>query len=282
VINNEKNEKIAGSRQIAVDAKQLKLYGMNIEGREFTQDDESLEFYPVIINQRLADQMPGNPIGQKVILGDKKLHEIIGIASNTNFPGESYREGNELYYPRKYDGRRESTLLLKMAQSPSDEELTVEVINVDPRINVKAASSVSAQFYELSMSHRFSAYLAGAITFVSLLMVAAGVFGMVSYMINLRQYELGVKLAMGAGSVRLLKSQLVELALPITTALCFAFALAFFVLGYTRTIPQWVFAIDWIAIATVIVLLALISFIASYLPVRQVLKADPIKALRSD
>ena len=284
-VYNENNEQIASVRRVIIDDKQLELFNIQVKGRNFEKDDFDLEFYPVIINERLASHFPDNPIGQKIILDDKKAHEIIGIASNTDYPGASYREDGEVYLPSLYEGGRVSVLLIKTLNSFegfNHAEFLAEILSIDPRLDLSLLQPVTEQFSELSKNHRFAAYLAGAISLISLVMVVAGILGMVSYMVNIRRYDLGVKMAMGANNKSLLKGQLGELTLPIVSAMLFAFSLVIFVLGYSRTIPEWVFDIQWGVVGYSMLLLVIVAVIACFIPIMQVLRTDPIKALRNE
>ena len=117
---------------------------------------------------------------------------------------------------------------------------------------------------------------------MSLVMVVAGIIGMVSYMVNIRRYDMGVKLAIGANNKLMLKNQLSELLLPLCTALFFAFSVVYFSLGYSKTVPSWVFPIQWDVIVYSLIILALLSIFACVIPIYKVLQGNPIKALRNE
>lgn len=284
-IYNENNEQIASVRRVRMDIQQLELFDIKVQGRSFNKGDYDLEFHPVIINQRLAGYFSNNPIGQKIILDDKKAHKIIGIASNTDYPGASYLEDGEVYIPGEYSGWRSYVLLLETKagfDGFNKIKALKELLKIDPRLDLTSILSVSEQFLELSKNQRFAAYIAGVLSLVSLVMVIAGILGMVSYMVNMRRYDLGVKMAMGATSKTLLKSQLLELSVPLAVSILFAFSVVIFTLGYSRTVPEWVFAIQWGMVVYALLLLIVITLVACFLPIAKVLKGDPIKALRNE
>lgn len=284
-VNNEQGESLSSSRIISVDENQLALYGLATSGRSFTKDDLALETKPVLINQRLAAKLDGNPIGQKVLLDGKLRYEIIGVVSNTDFPGNRGFESAELYYPAHYTGGHTDTLLL---QTDIDflgfthAELYSQLVAIDPRLDLVKFSAVSADFSELNRNQRFAAGLAGVISLVSLLMVCAGISGMVSYMVRMRRYDLGVKLAMGATQKLLLRNQLQELAKPVAAAVLFGFSLVYFAIGYSRTLPEWHFALYWPELLLSIMTILIMTAISCFVPVWLVLKTDPIKALRNE
>ncbi|WP_298771082.1 ABC transporter permease [uncultured Shewanella sp.] len=285
-IINEQEIKIGNVRPNSIDDKQLALFDMRIQGRAFTQDDMLSEFPPVIISQRLADQFSDNPIGQKIKLySTENFMTIVGIVSNTDYPGRSRYEGAEVFIPRVFKGRRTDVLLIQVSDEHAGFTLSdvySQLTQIDPRLDIVRLSSIEEDFSEISRDQRFGAILAGGLSFISLLMVIAGIAGMVSYMVNMRRYDLGVRLAMGANNKRLLRSQLWLLAQPLAISLLFAFSLAYFALGYSRTIPDWHFSIYWTEMLLGLVLLSLFVALACFLPIAKVLRTDPIKALRNE
>lgn len=284
-IYNEQGDSVSSGRIISGDEQHLTLYGMTVQGRFFTREDLDMEFQPVIVNQRLANRLTGNPLGQKIMLEDKIPYEIVGIVSNTDFPGNASYEKDELYLPGLYEGSRSDVFLLQTAQSfqgVDKAELYAELLAIDPRLDVFKVSAVSEDFASFNQNQRFAAWLAAAISFVSLLMVCAGINGMVSYMVRMRRYDLGVKLAMGATQKLLLRSQLLDLAKPVAASALLAFSLAYFVIGYSRTVPEWHFSLFWTELVFSILILLIFTAISCFIPVWQVLRSDPIKALRNE
>ncbi|WP_299003166.1 ABC transporter permease [uncultured Shewanella sp.] len=283
---NEKNVKISNVRNSDIDDKQLTLFDMAIQGRGFTHDDLELEHRPAIINQRLADKFNENPIGQKVKLySEDTFLTIVGVVSNTDYPGRSRYEVDEIFVPSHYTGNRTDVLLMKLSDEHAGftlSEVYRQLTQIDPRLDVVRLSSIEDDFAKISRDQRFGAILAGGLSFISLLMVIAGIAGMVSYMVNMRRYDLGVRLAMGANNKRLLRSQLWLLAQPLAVSFLFAFSLAYFALGYSRTIPEWHFAIYWTEMFYALGLLSLFVVLACVMPIAKVLRTDPIKALRNE
>ncbi len=113
-------------------------------------------------------------------------------------------------------------------------------------------------------------------------MVIVGVNGIVNYMVQVRRYDLGVKLAMGANNSRLLKDSLGELMLPITISLFFAFSLSFLGLGYSRSQTDITVEANWLLVASIVLGFITISLLASFFPIRKILTNDPVKALRNE
>jgi ABC-type antimicrobial peptide transport system permease subunit len=101
-------------------------------------------------------------------------------------------------------------------------------------------------------------------------------------MVQVRRYDLGVKLAMGADNSRLLKDSLIELMQPVLMSLFFAFSLSFMLLGYSRALPDISFTPDWFIVVTLTLGFTLLSLLVSFMPVSKILANDPITALRNE
>lgn len=281
---SEQGESLSSARIIGVDEQNLQMYGMTIQGRFFSRDDLDLEYKPAIINQRLAAKFAGNPLGQKIALDGSQPYEIVGVVSNTDFPGGVSYEADELFLPGQYGGNRTDVFLLAVSADfkTSHAAFYAALLKIDPRLDLVKITAVDQDFTELSRHQQFAAWLSGIISVASLMMVLAGITGMVSYMIRMRRYDLGVKLAMGATQKLLLRSQLIELARPIAIATLVAFSVAYFLIGYSRTVPELHFALYWPELLLSVVMLVVFAMVSCFIPVWQVLKADPIKALRNE
>ncbi len=285
-IFDSRNNYLANSRNIGVSSDYLSLLGLTFIGENFKVGDSELKNYPVIINQRLANVISDDPkkvLGKKIITRDKIAHPIIGIVSNTSFAGASWLETNEVYNPRKFNGWRQYSFLLTANDSSTIEQQVRDLVaKLDSRLDIAQLATLESLFDEKSQRHLTAASLAIILASVSLLMVIIGVNGIVNYMVQVRRYDLGVKLAMGANNGRLLKDSLGELMLPIAISLFFAFSLSFLGLGYSRSQPDITVEANWLLVASIVLGFIVISLLASFFPIRKILTNDPVKALRNE
>ena len=283
---DDQNNYIASTRKIHIDAGYLPSLDIAIIGDNFKQGDSELENYPVIINQRLADVIAKDPakvLGQKITADGKTFHSIIGIAANTYVPGDAGYEVHEVYDPRKYKSWRQYSFLLTASDMDELEQQVRELISkVDSRLEVVRLIPIEQLFYQKRSRQIIAAWISIVLACISLLMVCLGLNGIVNYMVQVRRYDLGVKLAMGADNLRLLKDSLGELMLPVTVSLFFAFSLSFLGLGYSKSLPDLTVDVNWLLIAVILVCFVLISLLVSFFPIQKILKHDPIKALRNE
>jgi predicted permease len=260
--------------------------GLAVIGKTFTKGDEQLKDFPVMINQRLADFISKDPqrvLGKKLTRDKKHFHTIVGIVANTYVPGAVYYEQYEMYVPQEYDGNRHYSFLLTASDNSQLEQQVRDLISkIDTRLDISQLITLEKQFNNKRQRHLTAAWLAIVLASVSLVMVIIGVNGIVNYMVQVRRYDLGVKLAMGADNRRLLKDSLGELMQPIAMSLVFAFSLCFFGLGYSRSQPDFTIEANWLIVSSIVIGFTIIVLLASYFPVRRILGGDPIKALRNE
>jgi putative ABC transport system permease protein len=114
------------------------------------------------------------------------------------------------------------------------------------------------------------------------LLAAVGIYGVMAYIVAQRTHEIGIRLAMGAQSVDVLKLVLRDGAklagIGVAIGLCAAFAL-------TRVIASLLFgvgAVDPITFLSTSLLLTVVALLASYLPARRASRVDPLVALRNE
>ncbi|GAA0812045.1 ABC transporter permease [Colwellia asteriadis] len=286
LVYNEQGNYLGSALRPRISKGYLDSLGLDIIGNGFVAGDDELENYPVIINQRLADKISDDTkgiIGQKISFDNKKFYTVKGVASNISFPGNDSLEYIKAYIPAKYNGERNYSYLV----TADNNNFTVDgiralVTKIDSRLDILSADTLAYKFSQVRQKHLSAAWVAIVLAVVSLLMVCVGINGIVNYMVQVRRYDLGVKLAMGADNSRLLKDSLLELMQPVLMSLLFAFSLSFMLLGYSRTLPSVSFTPDWFIVATLTLGFAMLSLLVSFIPISKVLSNDPISALRSE
>jgi len=283
---DSKGNYLGGALRPKVSQGYLGALGFNISGSDFTAGDDELKNYPVIINQRLADKISderNEVVGSKISFDNKVFYTVKGVVSNADYPGNETLEYLEVYIPAKYRGQRNySYLLTAQDNALTESQIRAILAKIDSRLDIVSLDTLAQKFFEVRQKHLSAAWVAIVLAVVSLLMVCIGINGIVNYMVQVRRYDLGVKLAMGADNARLLKDSLVELMQPVLMSLLFAFSLSFMLLGYSKTLPDIVFTPDWFIVATLTIGFALLSLLVSFVPVSKILANDPISALRNE
>jgi len=138
--------------------------------------------------------------------------------------------------------------------------------------------AAQAMFYQ----YRLTAWLAAGLSLFALILACTGIYGVISYSTQMRRYELGVRMAIGAKRKRIINLVLKDALKPVILGLCAS--LLFAVLIYQVAINQieHLGQPDVIQIILSLLLLLGFSFIACFIPVTSMVKQDPVKALRNE
>jgi putative ABC transport system permease protein len=261
-----------------------------LSGRGFTEQDLLGKPWRVIVSKRLADQLwPGqNPVGRTALLwkgqGDNRA-EIIGVVSDMRERGLEADPTLAVYIPA-YGALATTTLQLVMHTKGQPEDVIpavrTVVASVDPNLPVSGIRTLDDMVTRSVATRRFTMLLLATFAALALVLALAGVYGVLAYSVARRTPEIGVRLALGAQQGRVLRLMLGQGLRPVLAGAAIGLGLSFWL---SRLMATLLFGIEPTDVTTyVVVSLALIvtAILASYLPARQVLRVDPVVALRND
>jgi putative ABC transport system permease protein len=129
-------------------------------------------------------------------------------------------------------------------------------------------------------TNRLRSLLLTVFAAIAVLLAAIGIYGVISYSVEQRTHEIGIRAALGASRGDLLRLILRSGMLMAGIGLILGFAGAF---GLTRLLANLLFGVgerDPMTIGTVAALLACVALLACYIPARRATKVDPMVALR--
>jgi len=131
-------------------------------------------------------------------------------------------------------------------------------------------------------SHRFSALLLGVFAALALVLASVGIYGVLAYLVGQRTQEIGVRMALGAKRLDVLRLVLTDGARLTVVGVGIGVAVAF---GLTRLMSGMLFGVkptDPLTFASVALLLTAIALLACCLPARRAMSVDPMVALRHE
>jgi len=258
-----------------------------IRGRIFDERDGASSPHVAVISESLArDRWPNqDPIGHTIEFGnmdgDLRLLTIVGIVGDVHEYG--------------LDAPPRPTVYVNLFQRPRPAITVTMLSDADTRLVTSAARGilqdldpeVPAKFRTLSQvysaslgSRRFNVILIGFFAVTALLLATAGVFGVMAYSVSRRTREIGVRVALGAGSGDVLRMILSQGLRTIFIGVAIGIAGS---LALTRTVESFLFGVtatDPLTFAAVTLLLVGAALLACYLPARRAMRVDPIVALR--
>jgi putative ABC transport system permease protein len=268
----------------SVDTDYFRSVGTHIlKGRDFSTADESAGSRVAVVSLHMARQFwkDRDPIGAH-FLADGNDYQIIGVAQDVRINDVHETFEPYLYLPFWRGATGEGTLIVETDRNPLAMAGTVRdvirSVNRDvPILKVSTSQEIlsSAMWYE-----RIAAMVFGDLSLLGAALAAIGLYGVLSFVINRRRRELGVRIALGAGRrdiLRLVLGHGLKLALWGTTlGLVIAFA-------GSRVLATSLYGVrprDAVTFVGASVLAIAISLAASYLPARRAMRVDPMEVLR--
>jgi predicted permease len=259
-----------------------------IAGREFTAADREGSQMVVIVNEAFAREAFGsvNAVGKAVRLGtdDRSDRIVVGVARNSKYSNIGERDRAAIYEP--YDqvsgGRTSLNFLVKTLGTPraAVKSLLDTVRVADPSASAEARPMSEATAFALLPS-RAGAGILGTIGVLGLTLASVGLYGVLAYSITRRTREIGLRLALGAQSSRVVTLVLREIAWVLGAGLTVGLALAALISkSLVRFLVPGLQPTDTVAYAAVTATLLVVGAVASIAPMVRALRIDPITALR--
>jgi putative ABC transport system permease protein len=260
-----------------------------LKGRTFDATDTASSRKVVLVSRNAAQQYwPGSdPIGSRVRFRFDRTDfdaEVVGVVGEVRHDALDSPARAELFLPYSQSGFYALTVVVRTASgSPTTlQALKEQVWALDPLQAIPYAGMLDDQMSWRLVGRRFSLFLLGGFALSTLLLAAAGVYGVMSFSTNQRMREFGVRMALGAEHRDIvglvigdgLKLAGIGVLVGIAAALPLARLLRAMLFGITATDPL---TFLWVSLAMVLVAAA-----ACYVPARRALKIDPVQALRVD
>jgi predicted permease len=260
-----------------------------LRGRTLRSEDYADGHFGVVVNQAFAKRFwPGlDPVGRTIRADDPTpawTATVVGVVENVRQWGPTQDPQPEIYWGPARGGRENVFLVVRTAQPALQltETLRRVVADLDPDLPFARVRTMEGLVHDATFSQRLLAWLVGVFMGLALLLVAIGLFGTLSYLVQQRTREIGIRLALGAapaGIGRLVIGQglrwvLLGAVLGVGGAYGGATVLRSLLWGITPFDPAML-AIGFVTITVV-------GLLACWLPTRRATRVDPLVALRAE
>jgi predicted permease len=254
-------------------------------GRDLSPSDAASSRPVILINETLARTVwPGeNPIGQ--ILNADTEREVVGIVSDVRHLALEQASGCEMYLPIRQTGDYSSVDLVIRTTLPLAElapPVRRALRELDPTLPANEFHNLQDLVDRAVSPRRFVVVLLAAFSAFALVLASLGIYAVVSYSVNQRKREIGIRMALGAraGDVqaRIVRQTLTLAAIGVTLGMAGSWAFA-------RTIGSLLYGVtstDPIAFAAMLAVLTTVAATAGYLPARRASRIDPSTVLRAE
>ena len=260
-----------------------------IMGRNFASSDTYRTQPVAVIDQTLARQywQGKNPLGQQVTFGFGRGVEgvtIVGVVGDIKSDGFEAPSVPHIYVALGQFAPVNAVVFLRSSTDVEHlgEAVRHEVESVDPNVPVHSISSMDQIIARSVADRRFALELLGVFAAVALLLAAVGIYGVMAYSLSQRTHEVGVRIALGAQRLDILRMALGEGMLIVVIGLASGLIGAAIMTRFFRSMLFDVGPTDPMTFLSVSAILAGVAFFACYVPAKRATRLDPLVALREE
>ena len=275
------------TRLVCVSPRFFETMGIPIlAGRGITDDDRAGSPQTVVLSETTARALFGaeSPVGRSVSMSDhfeaKSALRIAGVVRDVRFSGAREPYGFVLYVPIAQSPAPVTGIVVRAAGAMP--ELQAAIHTVAPDLKLGAIRTYGEAFDAGLGNDKLLATLAAAFGVLALGLSFAGVYGVLSYAVERRTHEIGIRIALGAGRTAVYR-MIVRQAMLLTAASTIVGGAG--AIAATNALRGTLFGFapaDYTLPLFAAALLALTALAASYFPARRAARLDPMDALRQD
>ena len=258
-------------------------------GRSLAPSDRLGSVPVAVISEAMVRKLwPGeDPIGQHVTVDwwhEKVSVGIVGVVADSRHDGLDAEFQPTLFYPFAQESQGGMSLVLRSTLPPATLTRMVRaaVSEMDKGLPVADAVTMYHHISEMMADRRYPAFVLGLFAALALTLAAVGIYGVLSYTVGQRTREIGVRVALGARPVDVLRTVLgggLRLTLSGVALGGMAAGLAAGALG---KLLYGVHPLDPVTFAGVPLVLVGVALLAMAAPARRAARVDPMVALRSE
>ena len=257
-----------------------------LQGRELTEeyrDDRPLE---VVVSESFARRYwpNGDAIGKRFRPGNNNpFCTVVGIVGDVHNINAQHERRPSFYFPYSYIGMPGPVIVVRTNVPPETLATTLraQVQQVDseqPVYNVRTMKEIIAN---ASSQQRFQAILLNVFGLLALLLVAGGIYGVVSDVVRQRTREIGVRMALGANTRDILRMVIGQGMWHVLLGLIFGLIGSLVLSRWLSSLVVGLSPNDPLTFILVALILLSVGFVACYLPARHATKVNPSTVLRN-
>jgi len=257
-----------------------------LEGRLFLQSDLHTNGYTgpgatAVIDEALAHRFwPGrDPIGAEIGWGGDSWATVVGVVGTALRDDLSDESKGTLYFPGCIPI---STLVVRTANNPGGliQAAVDQIHSIDPNQPAYDIRTLDERIAQSLDQRRFAVVLVLVFAGMALLLAAIGLYGVISYVAAQRTHEVGIRMALGAGSADIITMVTRQALLLALAGIGIGLLLGLAVSRYLSSLLYGISAIDAPTFIAVPVALIIVASAAGLVPAWRALRTDPVVALR--
>jgi putative ABC transport system permease protein len=262
-----------------------------LAGRTFNEADFADSAAVVLIDRRLAElTWPGeSPVGKRMLIrvttNDAQWVEVIGVVEHQRSQTLAADGRETVYFTTRYVGDPGGLIWMVRSVIPPErlaDQIRAAVAEMDPLLPLADVRTMAEYVNEARAPTRFALILIGVFSVVALVLAAVGLYGVISYVVRQRTAEIGVRIAFGAESGKILGLVLRQGLTLTAMGLAVGLVAAFWVTRFMESLLVGIAPSDPVTFAGIAVLFVAIATAACLVPARRAARVDPVVALREE
>jgi predicted permease len=254
-------------------------------GRRFTERDRESSEPIVIVNETLARTLwPGQEAVGQIVTQDGG-RRVVGVVADVRHEALEKVSGAEMYLPMRQTGDYGSMNLVVRTALPPDRlasSVRAALRPIDPNLPVSEFRTLQDLVDKAVSPRRFLVLLLAGFAGFALLLASLGIYAVISYSVNQRTQEIGIRMALGASATNLQSRILVRTLGLAALGLALGMAASRALTGALESLLFGVTPGDPVTFVGIGALLIAVAAGAGYIPARRASRIDPIVALRSN
>jgi len=255
------------------------------QGRIF--EDADGEHKLAVVSALAAERLwPGqNPIGKRFKVGDPDgpFIEVAGVVGDVRSVGLDRAPSMTVYLPywqRRTWGGPSLAVRTAVEAGAVAPAIRLAIRRIDSELPVPQFQTMQQIVDESLAQRRFQMSLILLFAVAALVLASLGIYGVVSYSVASRTNEMGIRMALGARGADLLRMILRQAMGPVAVGLCGGLAVSLAAGRLLAGLLYGVAPVDTVTMASVVLTLAAVAALASFIPAWRAARVDPLTALR--
>lgn len=267
----------------------LQAMGIHLlRGRDFSARDGQTAEQVILVNETSAREIwaGADPIGQHVHVGDPTSapRTVVGVVDDVHHYSLDASPTMQFYIPVLQTDTSDLVFAIRCAREPSQIANTVQraVRSVDETLPIYRVTPMSEYLAATTANRRLALVLLASFAAIALVLSVVGIFGVTEYTVAQSTREIGIRMALGAQGQQVLRMMLRQGLLLSAIGVALGTLFSFAMVGFLRSLIFGVTITDPATFLGAAAILTAVAVLACWVPLRKVLRVDPIIALRHE
>ena len=235
------------------------------------------------VHRLLSGENPDRAVGRRFRHSTTgKWIEIAGVVEDGKYTSLGESPQITIFEPIQQRWSQNQTLIARssMPEAETAAQMRRAVLELDPSLSVYADGSLTSALGLALFPAKLAAVVFGCFGLLAVVLAATGIYGIMAYAVSSRTREIGIRMALGAAPAKVVRMVVTRTANLLAAGITIGFAMAFAGGTFFSQILYGISAHDPLTYFCAIALMALVAFVACWVPAHRAVHIDPLKSLR--